>query len=121
MKFEATPLAGAFLLELDRIEDDRGFFARTFCAEEFARRGLAARIAQTSIAFNEKKGTLRGLHWQAAPHEEAKIVRCVRGAVLDVLVDVRPGSPTFRKWAAFELGADDRRALYVPEGVAHGY
>jgi dTDP-4-dehydrorhamnose 3,5-epimerase len=120
MRFLATKLRGVFVIEPDRIEDERGFFARTFCREEFAARGLCAEFVQCSIAFNRREGTLRGMHWQAAPHEEAKLVRCTRGAIYDVALDLRPGSPTLRQWVAAELSAENRKALYIPPGVAHG-
>ncbi|HXG47284.1 MAG TPA: dTDP-4-dehydrorhamnose 3,5-epimerase [Methylomirabilota bacterium] len=121
MIFTPTPLAGAFVLDLERREDERGFFARTFCAEEFRAHGLNPRVAQCSVSFNRRRGTLRGLHWQAPPHAEAKLVRCVQGAIYDVIVDLRPGSPTFRRHFALELAAATGRALYVPEGFAHGF
>ena len=121
MIFTATKIPGAFLIDLERQEDDRGFFARSFCASEFKRNGLKAEFVQDSISFNPAKGTLRGMHYQGAPHEEAKIVRCTRGAIYDVLVDVRPASPAFRQWLGCELTAENRRSLYVPEGCAHGF
>ena len=121
MRFQATPLEGAYFLELDRLEDERGFFARSFCQEEFERQGLKPAIAQCNISWNRKRGTLRGLHYQAAPHEEAKVVRCTRGAIWDVIVDLRASSPTWVRWYAAELNAENRRALYVPEGFAHGF
>jgi len=119
--FTPTPLAGAYLVDLDRLEDDRGFFARSFCGEEFAKLGLDPAVAQCSVSFNRKRGTLRGLHYQAAPHEEAKLVRCTRGAIWDVIVDIRPASATHKQWYAIELSAENRRALYVPGGFAHGF
>lgn len=121
MIFREVELRGVFVIELERLEDERGFFARTWCREELEARGLVARIAQCSIAWNEMKGTLRGMHYQADPHGETKIVRCTRGAAHDVLVDLRPASATFRRWIAVELDEDHRRMVYVPEGVAHGY
>lgn len=121
MRFAALPLAGAFVIDIEPVEDERGFFARTFCADEFRERGLESSIRQCDISHNRKKGTLRGMHYQAAPHQEAKIVRCVRGAILDVIVDLRPNSATYRRWAAVELTADNRRALYVPKEFAHGF
>ncbi len=121
MKFVETPLAGAYVLELERLEDERGFFARTWCAEELAGHGLEARIAQCNLSSNRRRGTLRGMHYQAAPHQEAKIVRCIRGAIYDVIVDLRHGSPTMRRWTSVELTADNRRALYVPKDFAHGF
>jgi dTDP-4-dehydrorhamnose 3,5-epimerase len=121
MIFSATALAGAYLIEPERLEDERGFFARTWCVDEFAARGLNPRLVQCSISFNRRKGTLRGMHFQAAPHEEAKLVRCTRGAIYDVIVDLRPDSPTFKRWTAVDLTAENRRMLYVPEGFAHGF
>ncbi len=121
MKFLPTPLAGAYVIELERLEDERGFFARSFCQEEFRKHGLRPAIAQCNVSWNRKRGTLRGLHFQAAPHEEAKVVRCTRGAVWDVIVDLREGSPTRLRWHAQELSAENRLAFYVPEGFAHGF
>ncbi len=121
MIFRASELAGAFLIELELHRDERGFFARSFCAETFAAHGLATRFVQSNVSFNARRGTLRGMHWQAAPHAEAKLVRCTAGALFDVIVDLRPGSPTHRRWAGFELDARNRRLLYVPEGFAHGF
>ena len=121
MKFRALPIPGAFLIEPERMEDDRGSFARTFCREEFAAHGLAVDVAQISISFNKLRGTLRGMHYQAQPHAEAKLVRCTRGAIRDVLVDLRRDSPTFLRWAAEDLSADNAKAMYVPEGCAHGF
>jgi dTDP-4-dehydrorhamnose 3,5-epimerase len=119
--FRETEVGGAFVIELERIEDERGFFARTFCRREFHEHGLAAEVAQANTAFNKRKGTLRGLHFQASPYEEAKLVRCTRGGVYDVIVDLRPGSPSFRRWVSVELTAENETMLYVPKGVAHGY
>ena len=121
MKFAPTPLGGAYVIELERIEDERGFFARSFCQEEFRKQGLEPAIAQCNVSWNRKRGTLRGLHYQAAPHEEAKVVRCTRGAIWDVIVDLREGSPTRLRCHAQELSADNRLAFYVPEGFAHGF
>lgn len=121
MRFVALGVPGAFLVEIEPRADERGAFARTFCAREFAARGLAAGLVQTSLSLNTRRGTLRGLHWQAAPHAEAKLVRCVRGRIYDVLVDVRPQSHAFRQHVAVELTADERNAVYIPEGVAHGF
>ena len=127
MIFTATAIAGAWLLDPEPLADERGFFARTFCERELAAHGLDARVAQCSIAWNRERGTVRGLHWQAAPHGEtpphgeAKLVRCTRGAVHDVIVDLRPEAATFGRHVAVELTADNRRQLYVPPGCAHGY
>ena len=121
LTFTPTPLAGAFVVELDRREDDRGFFARSFCQEEFAAHGLSPVVAQCNVSYNARRGTLRGMHYQAEPHAEAKLVRCTQGAIWDVIVDLRRGSPTFRRWYGVELSADNRRALYAPEGMAHGF
>jgi dTDP-4-dehydrorhamnose 3,5-epimerase len=109
------------VLEIERIEDDRGFFARSWCADEFLRSGLNPRIAQCNISFNARRGTLRGLHLQAKPYEEAKLVRCTSGAIFDVIVDLRPRSTSYKRWFSIELDADNRRMVYVPEGVAHGF
>lgn len=121
MRLEPTPLAGAFVVEQDRITDERGFFARTFDAEVFAAAGINPRVIQCNTSFNARAGTLRGMHLQAAPHGETKLVRCTRGAMVDVLVDLRQDSPTRHQWFAAELSAENGRALYVPEGLAHGF
>ena len=121
MKFQESPLAGAYTIELDRLEDERGFFARSYSAEEFAARGLPAAMPQSSVSFNARRGTLRGLHYQAEPHAEDKLVRCTAGAIYDVIVDLRPDSPTARRWFGVELGAANHRSLFVPKGLAHGF
>lgn len=121
MIFRETPLAGAWVLEPERIADERGFFARTYCQRDFAARGLDSAIAQCSISFNHRRGTLRGLHFQAAPHEEVKLVRVTRGAVWDVIVDLRPESPTYARHFSLVLSAEDRNELYIPQGMAHGF
>lgn len=121
MIFTETKLKGAFIIDLDRKEDARGFFARTFCQEEFQAHGLKPHIAQTNIAYNHKKGTIRGMHFQYPPAAETKVVRCTRGAILDVIVDLRPESGTYLQQVAVELNEDNQRALYVPERFAHGY
>lgn len=121
MVFRELPLPGAFVIEPERFEDERGFFARAFCREDFAARGLDPAVAQSSLSFNRRRGTLRGMHYQAAPAEEAKLVRCVRGAIHDVIIDLRPGSATFRQHTAVELDAENRLALYVPPDFAHGF
>jgi dTDP-4-dehydrorhamnose 3,5-epimerase len=121
MKFTPTKLAGVWVLDLERREDDRGFFARQWCARELEAHGLNPQLAQCSVSFNHKRGTLRGIHLQAAPHAEAKVVRCSRGAIFDVAVDLRPASPTYKQWTAAELSADNGRMLYIPEGCGHGF
>jgi dTDP-4-dehydrorhamnose 3,5-epimerase len=121
MKFAETRLKGAFIIEPERQEDERGFFARTWCKEEFKRNGLNSRLVQCSISFNKKKGTLRGMHYQVEPHQEAKLVRCTRGSIYDVIIDLRPGSDTFKQWLAVELTSESRKMLYAPEGFAHGF
>lgn len=121
MRFVPTMLAGAFLIEQERHADERGFFARTWCEEEFAERGLDAHLSQCSVSHNRHRGTLRGLHYQLPPYAEAKLVRCARGALYDVAVDLRPDSPAFQKWFGVELTEDNGRALYIPRGFAHGF
>jgi len=121
MRFNATALVGAWLIELDRVEDERGHFARTYDRHELAIRELEPAIAQCSVSFNHKRGTVRGLHFQAAPHEETKLVRCTRGAIWDVIVDLRPESATFLRHFAVWLTADEGAALYIPPGFAHGF
>ena len=121
MIFTETRLKGAFIVDLERRTDERGFFARAFCQDEFRQFGLKPVIAQASIASNPRKGTLRGMHFQYPPAAETKLVRCTRGAILDIIVDLRPESPTYLKHVAAELSADNHRALYVPERFAHGY
>jgi dTDP-4-dehydrorhamnose 3,5-epimerase len=119
--FSETPLPGAFVIEPELLEDARGFFARTWCGRELEARGLVTRIAQCSTSFNKKKGTLRGMHYQAAPFAETKIVRCTRGSLYDVIIDLRPGSTTFTRHFAVVLTAENRKMLYVPAGFAHGF
>lgn len=121
MIFEPTVLPGAFVVQLERLEDERGSFARSWCREEFLAQGLNAELAQCNVSYNRRRGTLRGMHFQVAPYAEAKLVRCTRGAVYDVIVDLRPESPTFTRWIATELTPDNDRMLYVPEGFAHGF
>jgi dTDP-4-dehydrorhamnose 3,5-epimerase len=121
MIFTETTLAGALMVDMPRVEDERGFFARTFSAEEFAARGLPALMLQCSVSFNARKGTLRGMHFQAAPHREDKLVRCTAGAIFDVIVDLRADSPTRRRWFGVELTAANHRSLFVPKGFAHGF
>lgn len=119
MKFHKTPVEGARLIELEKRGDDRGFFARYFCENEFAAEGLETRFVQINNSLSSQKGTLRGLHYQLPPSAEVKVVRCVRGALWDVIVDLRPDSPTFKKWFAAELNAENRLMMYVPRGFAH--
>jgi len=121
MEFTETKLKGAFLVRLKKIEDDRGFFARGWCREEFAQHGLNSNMIQLNVGFSHKPGTVRGMHYQDTPHQEAKFVRCTRGAIYDVIIDLRPDSPTRRQWYAVELTADNGTMLYAPEGFAHGY
>jgi len=121
MKFTSTGIGDVWVIDAERLEDERGFFARTWDVEEFAHRGLNPELAQCSISYNLARATLRGLHYQAAPYEEAKLVRCTAGAIFDVALDLRPGSATFSEWFGIELSAENRRALYVPEGCAHGF
>ena len=121
MIFRETKLKGTYLIDPERIEDERGFFARTCCQREFESRGLCSQFVQCSISFNRIAGTLRGVHYEAPPHAEIKLVRCTAGSVYDVVVDLRPNSPTWRQWVAVELTADNRRMLYIPEGLAHGF
>ena len=121
MRLEPSPLAGVFVVEPERLSDERGFFARTFDAETFAAAGIDARVAQGNTSCNARAGTLRGLHFQAAPHGEAKLVRCTRGAIFDVVVDLRPGSATLHAWFGVELSAENGRGLAVPDGLAHGF
>jgi dTDP-4-dehydrorhamnose 3,5-epimerase len=120
MKFSKTRLADAVLIDPDRHADERGFFARVFCADEFAAAGLVTAFPQANHSHNPRRGTLRGMHFQRAPHREAKLVRCVRGAIHDVIVDLRPGSPSYGRWQGFDLTAANGRMLYVPAGFAHG-
>jgi dTDP-4-dehydrorhamnose 3,5-epimerase len=119
--FTATKLPGAFVLEPERREDGRGFFARTWCRQEFAAHNLPTRLVQCNISFNTRRGTLRGLHYQAAPYGEAKLVRCTAGAIYDVIIDLRPDSAMFMQWLAVELTAENRRMLFIPEAFAHGF
>ena len=121
MQFLETSLAGAFVIELERREDERGFFARAFCQDEFEQYGLDPRIAQCNLSYNLRRGTLRGMHFQVAPYAEAKLVRCTQGAAYDVLLDLRPDQPTFKRWVSVELSAANRRMVYLPEGLAHGF
>jgi dTDP-4-dehydrorhamnose 3,5-epimerase len=121
MIFEPIPLAGAYLVGLEPRTDERGFFARSFCREEFRARGLSGDMVQSSVSYNERRGTLRGLHYQAPPHAEAKLVRCTAGRIHDVIVDLRRSEPSFRRWFSVELSAENRLMIYAPEGFAHGF
>jgi dTDP-4-dehydrorhamnose 3,5-epimerase len=121
LNFEATPIPGVHVLHLVPIPDNRGFFARAFCADEFRERGLNPTVTQAHLSLNNVRGVLRGMHYQKPPAAEAKLVRCIRGAIYDVAVDLRPESPTYLKWFACELSASNRKAMYVPEGCAHGF
>jgi len=121
MIFKETRLQGAFLIELEKREDERGFFARVCCQDEFAAHGLRSHFVQCNTAYSKTRGTLRGLHYQVPPHEEAKLIHCTMGAIYDVLLDLRPASPTYKEWLAVELTSRNGRLVYVPEGCAHGY
>jgi len=121
MKFHETKLPGMFEIHLEPLGDERGFFARSWCQHEFELHGLNPVTVQCNISFNEKQGTLRGLHYQAEPHPEAQVVRCTQGSIYDVVVDLRAQSPTFKKWVGLSLSAANRRMIYVPEGFAHGF
>jgi dTDP-4-dehydrorhamnose 3,5-epimerase len=121
MQFQPTPIPGAYVIEPDVFADARGYFARIWCAREFAEHGLDVGVAQCNLSGNTQRGTVRGMHYQLPPHTETKLVRCVRGALLDVVVDLRPDSPAFLQWYGVELTEENRRALYVPVGCAHGY
>ncbi len=121
MLFTETALSGAFILTLDPIRDSRGFFARSFCQKEFARHGINFEVVQCNISFNQRKGTLRGLHYQKDPYGESKVVFCRRGAIYDVIVDLRKASPTYGKWISIELSEKNNLALYIPQGFAHGF
>jgi dTDP-4-dehydrorhamnose 3,5-epimerase len=119
--FRELTLTGAFLVEIERLSDERGFFARTFCRRDFERRGLDPNVVQCNVSYNERRGTLRGMHLQVPPDEEAKLISCTAGAIFDVIIDLRPASATFRRWHPVELRGGDGRALYVPRGFAHGF
>ncbi|MFO0907082.1 MAG: dTDP-4-dehydrorhamnose 3,5-epimerase [Isosphaeraceae bacterium] len=121
MRFQETPIPGAFLIDLEKRGDDRGFFARAFCVNEFSAHGLATQFVQVNNSLTAQKGTLRGMHYQLAPKAETKVVRCIRGALYDVILDLRQGSPTFGQHFGAELSAENRRMMYVPKGFAHGF
>jgi dTDP-4-dehydrorhamnose 3,5-epimerase len=121
MQFQETPLCGAFVVKPNRLEDERGFFARSWCRDEFARQGLNSELSQCNISYNAHRGTLRGMHYQRHPHGEVKLVRCTMGTIYDVIIDLRGQSPTFMKWFGIELSAENRQMLYIPEDFAHGF
>jgi dTDP-4-dehydrorhamnose 3,5-epimerase len=121
MLFHTTTLKDATLIDLERRGDDRGFFARTFCADEFSKVGLPVDFVQQNTSYSANKGTLRGMHFQTAPHGEDKLIRCLRGAIVDIIIDLRPTSPSFKHWEAFELNDENKRQLLVPKGFAHGF
>ncbi len=121
MKFIETNIIGVYIIELEEISDSRGFFSRTWCKHEFEKHGLTSNVSQTNISFNHLKGTLRGMHYQASPHEETKLVRCTKGSLFDVAVDLREESNTFGEWVGVELSEENHRMLFIPEGLAHGY
>jgi len=121
MVFKKTKFEGVYLIELEKNKDERGFFARSFCQKEFQQRSIDFNIAQCNISFNKNKGTLRGMHYQIAPHEEAKLVSCPRGSIYDVIIDLRKDSATYCQWYAFELSEENYRMLYIPKGFAHGF
>jgi dTDP-4-dehydrorhamnose 3,5-epimerase len=121
MIFTETGLPDAYVIDLEKIEDERGFFARAWCERELTEHGLEPRIAQCNMSFNKRKGTLRGMHLQRPPHEEVKLIRCIRGGLFDVIIDLRPDSAGYKRWTGVELTADNRRMLYVPRGFAHGF
>jgi dTDP-4-dehydrorhamnose 3,5-epimerase len=121
MIFTELPLSGAYLIEMEQFTDERGFFARSYCAEVFTKRGLGPELRQCSVSYNARRATLRGMHYQVAPHEEHKLVRCTAGAIFDVIVDIRRSSSTYRRWYGTELTMANRRALFIPPGFAHGF
>lgn len=121
MIFKETKLKGAYVIDLEKKEDERGFFARSFCRKEFFEQGLKLSIRQSNISYNKKRGTLRGMHYQVSPHREAKLVSCIRGVIYDVIIDLRRSSPTYCKWSAIELSRENYRSMYIPEGFAHGF
>ncbi|MBI5845621.1 MAG: dTDP-4-dehydrorhamnose 3,5-epimerase [Deltaproteobacteria bacterium] len=121
MRFVPAPLSGAYIIEITPASDDRGFFSRVFCEREFAEAGLCTRFPQASVSFSKKKGTLRGMHYQNSPDWEVKLIRCTKGAVWDAIIDLRPDSPTYKKWFGAELSAENHRMMYAPVGFAHGF
>ncbi len=121
MIFKETKLKGAYIIEIEKLEDERGFFARAWCKKEFEKHNLISRLVQANVSFNKKMGTLRGMHYQLAPYEETKLVRCTRGAIYDVIIDLRPDSNTYGQWMSVELTSENYKMLYVPENFAHGF
>ncbi len=121
MKYTEAKLKGAFVVKIEKLSDERGFFARSWCQKEFEDQGLISRLVQTNVSYNRKKGTLRGMHYQIAPYQECKLIRCTRGAIYDVIIDLRPDSATYKQWTGVELTADNYTMLYVPEDFAHGF
>ena len=121
MKFSETQLKGAYFIEIEKLSDDRGFFARSWCQKEFEDHGLESGFVQANVSYNLKKGTIRGMHYQIAPYQECKLIRCTRGAIYDVIIDLRPDSPTYKQWAGVELTADNYIMFFVPEDFAHGF
>lgn len=121
MLFTETKLKGAFILEIKKIEDERGFFGRTWCQKEMEEHGLNPRVVQANMSYNKRKGTLRGMHFQVSPYEETKLIRCTKGAIYDVIIDLRPDSPTYKQWIGVELTEQNYKMLYVPERFAHGF
>ncbi|MFV9690027.1 MAG: dTDP-4-dehydrorhamnose 3,5-epimerase [Desulfobacteria bacterium] len=121
MIFKETKLQGVFIIEIEKRQDERGFFARAWCKKEFEAHGLNVHLVQANLAFSQKKGTLRGMHYQMSPYEEAKLVRCIKGAIFDVAIDLRSDSPTYKEWVAVELTEDNHKTFYIPENFAHGY
>jgi len=121
MKFSKCKLPGVFVIDIEPIKDERGMFARLWCKDEFKQQGLVTELSQCSLSFNHSKGTLRGMHYQSAPHAETKVIRCTRGSIFDVAIDLRPESPSYKQWFGTLLSAENHRMLYVPEGLAHGF
>jgi dTDP-4-dehydrorhamnose 3,5-epimerase len=121
MKFKKTKLKGAYVIEIEKLSDERGFFARAWCQKEFEAKGLNADLAQANVSYNSKMGTIRGMHYQIAPYQECKLIRCTRGAIYDVIIDLRPDSPTYKQWTGVELTSDNYTMFFVPEDFAHGF
>jgi dTDP-4-dehydrorhamnose 3,5-epimerase len=121
VRFTETPIAGAYIIDIEPLEDERGFFARNWCRQELEALGLNTGVAQCSTSYNKRRGTLRGMHYQIKPYAETKLVRCVRGSIYDVILDIRPSSPTYKEWFALELTSGNHRTLYIPEDLAHGF